>query len=489
MKKHINLILWLMSLCVIGIIGLQLFWNYQNYYRTVAAFQHDSNEALRVAVDQEIEQRRQLLINQTKRWLADTNFIRITCDINARYGKTVFHINDRYPKVAGSQGLSFSIHDFKPKLTRITPQVKQMVIDHVGDKTLRKDLLDGSVYYYTQRLGDSIVVAFDKSRLRLAVLDTLYRQALRKRDIQTTFVFNPTDTLTDGFRTQPVNTGFRRPFGQSFVRAGFKSPSHYFFQHMKWVMLTTLLLIGVCLLCFGYTVKTLLSQHKLAELKDDFINNMTHEFNTPLSSIQITTEALQTFAYEPATQQEYLAIIRYQTDKLTELTSRILYANRLLNTVHRHWQPLDLRGLIAKAIDDMAVRFDHQRASVRYESGEVPLLVNGDGSSLLTVFINLMDNALKYTPSGLTLDIRLATTNRFVEVAFADNGIGIPAEYRAQVFEPFFRVPQGNLHDVKGHGLGLHYVRQILRQHQGTVLISANEPRGSQFIIKLPLLG
>ncbi|GAB3754411.1 sensor histidine kinase [Spirosoma pomorum] len=488
MKKHINLILWLMSLCVLGIIGLQLFWNYQHYQRTVATFKHDSNEALQVAVDQEIEQRRQLIIDRAKRWLADTSFIRITCDVNKRHGQTVFYVNDRYPKFAGSQGLSFSLRDFTPKLNHITPQARQMAIDHVGNKMLRKDLMNGMTYYYTQRLGDSLVAALDKSHLRLAILDTLFRRTLISQDIQTPFVLNPIDTLTDNFFTRPVNASWRRPFAQELVRAGFASPNQYFFQRMKWVMLTTLLLISVCVFCFGYTVKTLLSQHRLAELKDDFINNMTHELNTPLSSIKITTEALKTFAYEPVMQQEYLNIISYQTEKLTDLTSRILHANRLLTTMNHHWQPLDLRGIIARALADMAVRFDHERACVHFDPGDVPLLVNGEEGGLLTVFTNVMDNALKYTPGCLQLDIQLATKNRWVEISFADNGIGIPVDYRTRVFEPFFRVPRGNVHDVKGYGLGLNHVRQILRQHRGSVQVGANEPTGSQFIIKLPLL-
>lgn len=488
MKKHINLILWLMSLCVTGIIGLQLFWNYQNYQRTVATFRHDSNEALRIAVDQEMEQRRRLIIAQTKRWLADTSFIRITCSINKRYGRTVFNVNDRYPKVPGSTGLSFSLNDFTPKLNHMTPEVKRMVIAHIGDNILHKDLKEGSIYYFTQRLGDSIVAAFDKSHRRLPVLDSLYRQALASRDIQSPFKLNPADTSAVEFLTQSVNTSMRRPYKREPVWASFASPSQYFFAHMKWVLLSTLLLIGVCVLCFGYTARTLLSQHRLAELRNDFINNMTHEFNTPLASIKITTEALRTFAHDPVTQQEYLTIIDYQTDKLTELTNRVLQVNRQLTTPSQLWQPIDLRSLVTKAIEEMAVRLQHERASVRYEPGHTPMLVKGEAGSLLAVFVNLLDNALKYAPGGLKLDIQLAVKNRWAEIVFADNGIGIPTEYRTQVFEPFFRVPQGNVHTVKGYGLGLNYVWQILQQHRGSVLVYANEPVGSQFIVRLPLL-
>ncbi len=487
MKQPINLILGLMAGCVLGIIGLQLYWNYQNYRRTVATFRHDSNEALRVAVEQEINQRRQLLIAQTKRWLADTSFIRITCRIDPRYGRTVFNINDRYPKVVGSQGLSFSMRDFTPKLSRITPQAKQLVIDHVGDNILRKDLTDGSIYFYTQRLGDSLVVAFEKSHRQLPALAALYRRALASRDIHSPFVLNPTDTLTAGLMTDWVNTAFRRPYTRELVRARLSSPGQYFFASMKWLLLSTGLLIGVCLFCFGYTAKTLLSQHKLAALKQDFINNMTHEFNTPLASIKITTEALKTFAYDSATRQEYLGIIDYQTEKLTDLTGRILSVNRLAAPARSAWQPVDVCQLLSRALSEMALRLDHEGATVRYQPTATSLLVNGEASSLVTVFTNLLDNALKYAPDGLRLDIDLRAHQRWVEICFADNGMGIPAEYRTQVFEPFFRVPQGNRHAVKGHGLGLSYVRQVLVQHRGSVQVVANQPVGSQFILNLPL--
>ncbi len=488
MKGKINLILGLMSLCVVGIIGLQWFWNYQNYRSTVDTFQRDINESLNIAVEQEMEGRRQLLVDQVKGWLADTSLITITCDTKNRDSNTVFHINDRYPKFAGSSGTSFSINAFKPKLKRITPQARAMLIEHFAEKTVHGDLEKGFIYYYTQRLGDSITVAFRKSPVRLSILKRLYRNQLDMRGIRTTFTLNPADSAQAAYLTRPVNAALHRPFKKEIIRAGFDSPDSYFLKTMKWVILSTFGLVVVCLICFGYTVKTLLSQQKLAQLKDDFINNMTHELNTPLSSIKITAEALKTFAYEPERQREYLDIIGYQTDKLTDLTTRILDTNRLVTASRQHWQPVDLRRLLDQAIADMAVRFTNQRAIVTYQPPREPVLVCGDAVGLLTVFTNIIDNALKYAAPELKLNISLITANRWVEIAFADNGAGIPAEYRSKVFDPFFRVPQGNVHEVKGYGLGLSYVNQVLKQHRGSVTVGANEPGGSRFTLKLPVL-
>lgn len=489
MKKHVNLILVLMSWCVAGIIGLQLFWNYQNYKTTVGAFQHDINESLNAAVDLEMDQRRQQLIHQFKGWLADTSFISITCDTQNLDSNTVFHINDRYPKyTTGTRGISFGLADFKQKLTRITPEAKTMLINHFGDKKLLSDLKQGTIYYYTQRLGDRLKVAYDKSHVRVSALDSIYKKRLLSKGIQTSFSLNPGDTSSSVYLTRPVNTTFGRPYKKELVRAGFESPDVYFLKTMKWVIITTLLLIIICLLCFGYTVKTLLSQHKLAELKDNFINNVTHELNTPLSSIKITAEALKAFDYSPERQKEYLDIISYQTEKLTDLTSQILNTNRLIITTQENWETIDLNTLIEKAIHDLRVRLDKQNAIIHYQPFSKTLQVYGEVASLLNVFTNIIDNALKYTLHRPTLAIRLFVRNGWVEIAFIDNGIGIPAEYQTNVFDPFFRVPQGKMHDVKGYGLGLSYVRQVLKQHRGSITVQANQPCGTQFSVNLPLV-
>ncbi len=477
-----------MTGCVGGIIGLQLFWNYQNYERTKATFSHDTNESLSRAVGRERAERHGLLVGQVKRWLADTSFIRITCDINPRYNVTVFHINDRYPKFKGSLGESFSLENFKPKLKQITPEAKRFLIEHFAEKTVRADLQKGYIYYYTQRLGDSLTVAFRKSRVRLYRLQAIYQSELAAKGIQTPFRLNPTSPEEAPFLTRSVNTTLRPLTDNQFVRAGFESPDAYFLRTMRWLILSTFGLILVSLICFGYTVKTLLSQHKLVALKDDFINNMTHELNTPLTSIQITAEALKTFDHSPQTQREYLDIITYQTGKLIDLAAQILGANRQLNKSVDKCGVVDLDELVQKAIRELSHRMTGRPVQVSYHPGGVPLRVQGDELSLANVLGNLIDNALKYTLDEVSIRIETTARDRQAEIVVADNGIGIPAEYRKRVFEPFFRVPKGSQHDVKGYGLGLSYVRQVLQRHGGSIRVEANQPAGSVFTLTLPRL-
>lgn len=485
MNKHINLILVLMSLCVGGIIGLQLFWNYQAYRSSVKTFGQDTNALLRAAVEQEMDLRQQQLVNRVKTWLADSSLITITCDTKSRDSSTVFYIQDRHPARAGSKPLTLGITYFKQKLRHITPAAKAVLIRHVGERIVKADLQKGYVYYYTPRLGDSLQAAFNRSRVNLDTLAMLYRKELLAAGVPAAFTLNQSSPPA-AFLTRPVNTDLRRPYQQALVQAGFARPDRYFFQTMKWVLGGSVLLIAITLLCFGYTAKTLLSQRQLARLKDNFINNMTHELNTPIASIQLTTEALQTFTYAPQVQQEYLAIISDQVQKLTRLTAQVLTTNRLMARPGLAKQRLELGALISQALGDMAPQARQLAARIHYQPPATPAWIQGDALSLVTALTNLVDNALKYSPAPAQITISLALTTRHVQIAVADQGPGIPEADRRRVFEPFFRLPTGNRHDVKGYGLGLSYVRQVMDQHRGRVRVEPNGSRGSVFILNLP---
>lgn len=488
MKKHILLILLLMSLCVTGIVGLQLFWNYQNYKTTVKAFDHDINEALTNAVAKETDQRQDQIVKRFKGWLADTSLIIITADHKNRDSMTVFYTQDVHPKFEEDKKrkFEFGIQDFKEKLDHITPKAKAYMIEHFGDRILKRDLKQGMVYNYTEMLGDSLGKVFNGSKLNPQAMKALFREELAAKNIDAGFLLNPAKKAYL-YLTKPINTNFRKPYKNDFVYAGFESPNAYFFKEMKWVIITSLLLILITIGCFTYTVRTLLSQQKLAELKESFINNMTHELNTPISSIKITAEALKTFTHSPETQLEYLGIITYQSDKLNDLTSQILNTSRLIKNNATGWTKINLNELVATAINDLKPQAESNCAIVNYKPSATTPSIIGDASGLRNALVNLIDNALKYTTATPAIAVDVTLSASYAAIKVTDNGIGIPPEYQDQVFEQFFRVPQGNLHDVKGFGLGLSYVRQVVQQHHGEVTVSNNKPSGSIFTIKLPL--
>jgi len=486
MKRHINLIIILMAVCIIAVTGLQLFWNYQNYRSMIKNFNHDINQALQTAVDQELDARQQVIINQMKGWMSDTSFVKITCNTNNRQHKTVFTMRDVHPYSTKEKGISLSVNTFKPQLNTITPAAKQFFINHFANNIVLSDLKKGFIYYYTQRLGDSLQHAFFTSKLDLLQLKRLYKQELFTLNISSAFFINPLVENSSSFITRSVNSSLRRPYEKEWVKAGFKTPGLYFIRQMKWVVLTTLILVVVIVLCFGYTTRILLSQHKLAELKNNFINNMTHELNTPLSSIKITVEALNTYNQNPTRLKEYLGIISYQTERLSELSHQILNTNTIVRLKNQNLKPVILNALIKQSLEVMSPQIEKCGARLSVEAS-AETIVNADSESLINAFNNIIDNALKYkTSEQPVLSISITKNKHYAEVNFADNGPGIPQKYHSHVFDQFFRVPYGNQHDVKGYGLGLSYVKEVMLAHHGKVYISANTSNGSTFTLQFP---
>jgi two-component system, OmpR family, phosphate regulon sensor histidine kinase PhoR len=491
MQKKIVYILILMSCCVLGIIGLQLYWNYQNYKTTVQNFKRDANTALALAVDQEAALRQQQFILKVKQWLTDTSFIRIECNTNNRDSATVFTIQDVHPRfledtARKTKFFQMGMATFKQKLKRITPAAKILFINHFANRVFKRDIESGNIYYYTQGLGDSISKVFDHSKLNIKTLSVLYKKELQKKEISSGFTLNPKYVMTNGhFLTDKVNTALRKPYETQLVWASLENPNHYYLKEMKWLIISSLLLIGITLSCFYYTIITLFNQHKLVALKNQFISNMTHEINTPLASIQITTEALQKFPADEATRENYLNIILYQTKKLIELTKEILTSTKLETLGFTKDDNIELNALLLTLINDLKLT-DH--IHLKYVPNTTAQLITGNQVHLYRAIANVLENAMKYNNSLVPrIDIHISRNQKEIEIRIADNGPGIADEFKQRIFDPFYRISKGNVHDIKGYGLGLSYVKKVVDQHQGTITVLDNQPIGSIFMIKLPI--
>ena len=476
-----------MAICIVVITGLQFYWNYRNFERTVATFRQNANVALQEAVDLEIEGRHQKLIDSLKAWMKDTAMVQITCENNNRKRATVFHMKDTHPLNPQEKGIIIGISKFKESLAEITPSAKKIFIEHFTDNIVRNDLRKGFVYNYTQRLGEKLLASFENSKMVITTLDQLFKKQLQSKGLAIDFILNPRrDSAALPYYIGPVNTALRRPFETELVTAAIQSPTAYFFGQMKWLLLSSLLLLAIMTFCFVYTLKTLFSQHKLTLLKNDFVNNMTHEINTPIASILITVQSLKTFEHHQDVQNEFYDIIDYQAGKLKWLASQLLEAGKIEKKRDEELQLVDIEHLIRKSIADMHVQLNKANAAIILNATS-PIKIKGDAQNLINAFTNIIDNALKYTLAAPKITVEIWQTNRWVTISFADNGIGIPEIYRSKVFEDFFRVPKGNVHDVKGYGLGLSYVSQVVKKHNGTLNISENHPTGSVFIFRFPL--
>ncbi|WP_131450702.1 sensor histidine kinase [Flavobacterium subsaxonicum] len=483
MKKNLLIVFVLMAVCVTGVTALQLYFSYRTYQTEAKVFERNINEALDEAVDTAFEKHRLNVIRQLKGWLADTTIIDISCKWNAEQKLTVFTIKEVEAPVTDRTTISLSIEQFPQKLEHITPQAKAVLINQMADM-VNADLKKGSIYFYTQRLGARLDKAYDKTPIGIADLEPLYKAALQKRNISEPFAFNTKSKNKYVFYTKKVNIAIRRPYKEKWLHASFTNTGMYLLSQLKWVLLGALLLVIVTVVCFWYTVRVLLSQQKLNAIKDDFISNMTHEINTPLTSITITAQALKQFGHDADAQDSYLDIILYQSNKLSALADEILTGARLDKTGIVLSDTIDVNTFLEGIVQCIP----SVNAKVKYIPLTKNIIIKGNKTHLERAISNLVDNAIKYnTGNNATVVIECHVVKNQLTIAVTDNGPGIRDAFKEKVFEQFYRIPSGNIHNVKGYGLGLSYVRKVVVAHRGTVTIKDVQPNGSSFLITLPL--
>jgi signal transduction histidine kinase len=235
-------------------------------------------------------------------------------------------------------------------------------------------------------------------------------------------------------------------------------------------ILFSVFLFGVTALAFALIVRSMRHERKLASLKNDFISNMTHELKTPITTVGVAMEALSHFDVlkNPVKTKEYLDISKAELDRLAILVDKVLKMSVFEgNGIELKLERLDMKNLITGILKTMQVQFDKREAIVQLRTSGEDFTLDGDKTHLVSVIYNLVDNALKYTSDKPQIDIALQQANAQLILEISDNGSGIPSEYQKRIFEKFFRVPTGDEHNVKGHGLGLNYIAGIVKQHQG----------------------
>jgi signal transduction histidine kinase len=285
-------------------------------------------------------------------------------------------------------------------------------------------------------------------------------------------------------KTPPVALN---PFRELYVRAAFQPPTSYILRAMGGLLGGSVLLLALTTCCFTLMLSTILRQKKLSDVKNDFINNMTHELKTPLATVSAAVEALQNFGAlnDPAKTQAYLSISRTELQRLSDLVEKVL------NIAADERQPLALRPepvQPAELVNEIVARHQLQAAKpVTFDVQATPAgPVQVDKLHMGNVINNLIDNAIKYSGAAVTITIRSRQDATGWHLSVADDGPGIAPAHQAAVFDQFFRVPTGNLHNVKGFGLGLYYVRQVVERHGGRIAVQSEPGRGSRFAVWIP---
>ena len=254
------------------------------------------------------------------------------------------------------------------------------------------------------------------------------------------------------------------------------------------IFFSTILTV-VTVLSFIVMYRNIRSQQRLMELKNDFISNVTHELKTPIATVSVALEALKNFKGidDPKRTGEYLDIAQHELTRLSILTEKVLTTSLFDEKgIRIEYEKVNLEQVVNQTLNSLSLVFEKHHAKTKFTKTGDDFNLEGSTVHLTNVVHNLLDNALKYSPSNPDIQVMLSDLGSKISLAVVDKGLGIPREFHDKIFEKFFRMPTGDVHTIKGYGLGLSYVDSVVKSHGGTISVTSVPGEGSTFTIVLP---
>jgi two-component system phosphate regulon sensor histidine kinase PhoR len=262
------------------------------------------------------------------------------------------------------------------------------------------------------------------------------------------------------------------------------------YRQLRWLMIGAILFTLIICSAFYVTVDALFRQKKTSEIKNDFINNMTHEFKTPLATISLAVDAMRN---EKVLQDRekmgyFSGIIKEENKRMNKQVESILQASLMeRQEIQLNKVPIHVHEVIDRVLDNFRLQLEDKKGKTILQLNAAADLIEGDEVHFTNLISNLVDNAVKYSKENLVIKITTANTGRHIQVRIEDNGIGMNKETQKRIFEKFYRAHTGNVHNVKGFGLGLSYVKTMVDAHGGKIKVESATGRGTTFIIDMPL--
>ena len=334
-------------------------------------------------------------------------------------------------------------------------------------------------------------------RMATLPMDSLFSLSLSEHGIETSLVFGAFDRYgqpaylderSEVYRDELVDKGYSVGLGPLQLRVYFPDLG----RHLIKSIVGAFVLSGVMLLFIAiglaYVMRSVIKSKKLVRIRRELMNNLTHELKTPISTIGLASEALGDSDLKLNEEQKnyYISMIRGENKRLGVLVEKVLQAS-LSDSKSLKLYPVELNihDVIKDVVRNVAMQVRKQGGKIELSLKAANPIIRADKIHITNVIFNLLDNAIKYSPDGAQIEIISNQTEDGVELLVKDNGVGIPKEYIGKVFERLFRVPTGNVHDVKGFGLGLSYVKTVIERHGGVIYVESEADKGSTFVVKL----
>ncbi len=339
-------------------------------------------------------------------------------------------------------------------------------------------------------------------RINIETLDSIFRKKLAKYGIKTDFdiaVLNSDSTLTkvksDYFVLSPKDYTaplFEGNNGKTsyYLSVYFPKKNSAIFGSISGLFLITLLFTLVILGVYSVSIWAMMRQRKISQMKTDFINNMTHEFKTPLATISVATDALKskTVSTDPNKVKHYANVIKQENKRMNSQVEMVLRTAKLeRNEVYLDKKKENVDDIVKESVDSIRLIVEQRNGTIIENYDAVDNVANVDGFHLGNIILNVLDNATKYSPEKPEIKVHTYNENGMYVIAISDKGIGMSKSVQNKIFDKFYREETGNIHNVKGHGLGLSYVKYVTEKHGGEVSVESEKNVGSTFYIKIPL--
>ena len=483
----------LMLVTILAIVGFQIYWLKNNYDREKRSLEIRTNVHFQETVRR---------LQTAKLKLTDPAFD----DSTSHNGKMRVYIDNDIPegkqiRVKGlpRQEIITMVNSMRDKLKdslKRDPKVNSAVVISMNKNSFSRLTKDSIPPRFEEKIrpnGDRIFqylygVDSLQDSLKLPEITKAYSKTLKEEKLDVPFtVLRLENTKSDAEEPDmsEVTVGFVHPVTYHLQ---LDNTFSYLIKKITLPILFSIFLVGVTILSFVLLYRNLLRQQRLAEIKNEFISNITHELKTPIATVGVAIEALKNFNAmdDPQRTKEYLDISSNELQRLSLLVDKVLKLSMFeKKEIELKYETVSLKDIINEVVESMRLQIEkyHARVTVTQEGNTT---VQADRLHLLSVVFNLLDNALKYSKGEPSIQVELKEKEHNVEMIVIDNGIGIAPEYKDKLFEKFFRVPAGDTHNAKGYGLGLSYVSHVVQKHNGNISVDSQPGIGTRFTISLP---
>lgn len=523
MRKGIFLlIIVLMSIALIGIISVQIFWIKNTIQITEKQFTSNVRFAL-AKVSEDIKEREfyDFYIKISENYKEGERikesdvrkfiYEKIDTTNNERfiYSQSIIEQNYKVPTDFFENDTTINFKEIfsKREILILKDQVldkKGSFIDPPEERYVKIGRFEGAEKAYLERDFDAYTSRLPiHQRVSNTEITIRLDRELKSKGIDTDFKYG---IYSNGLATQVKSGYFRKEIGKSYkvpmfadadgisnfqLFVTFPEKKNYILASISKILALSGFFIVIIILAFVSALYQLIRQKQISEMKTDFINNMTHEFKTPIATINLALDAIinPKIIGEKEKVKRYVKMIRDENKRMHAQVENVLRISKLeKNQLDVSKIQVDVHDIIDEAIT-------HVDLIVKNKGGYIKMKLKADSTEILAdefhftnVIVNMMDNAIKYSDEGPKIDILTENTPKNIIIKIRDQGIGMTKNVQKKVFKKFYREERGNIHNVKGHGLGLSYVKKIIEIHQGEIYVESEKGVGSIFTIKLPLI-